>query len=308
MPDETPPKGDEDIIEDEELDLSEDDLSDDNNDDDNKDDDDKAGEDEETDDDDDPEVLEEVLSKEVKDLTDEDKALIKKHGEHLSDANKDKFQEIIEGSTEEYTKERFNGLMSRMNKKIDNAKNDFDKQIETLKREHAEEIKKLNKTDNDNLTPEEKQAKLDEDKGVKFVKDIMEKDPAFKKFKESQNKEEQLDKIIEESDEQFKELDKISNQDFKDPKVQKKYYELASKYGAELKIPVNVYAAFKLEQDRKKSATDTEHKIKKDTKRRKDADLKPKAKGAGGKTPKAFDPATSTEAEMWDSVEEDMRN
>jgi len=297
----TTPKDGDDVVE-EELDLSEEDLHSDEKDDEKDDEKKPDGEDEEDDNDDDADALEEVLEKSVDDLTDEDKALIKKHGEHLSDANKDKFKTIIGGDTEEYSKERFDGLMSTMNKN----KDEFNKKLEEMSETHKKEIEALKQPDDTKLTDEEKQAKSEKEAGKEFVEKVMKDDPVYKRMAKEQKTEENLQATIKESSEHFSELDKISNQDFKDGKVQKKYYDLASEYTKELGIFVNVLAAYKLEQQRDKVTSDTKHKINKDIKRKKDADLKPKQKGGGGKAPKEFDPSTGTADELWDSVEEDL--
>src|SRR3990172_12197515 len=71
-------------------------------------------------DDDNNDALNEVLEKPVEELTDDDKALIKKSADKLSEEQKEKFKDIIGDGGKlkesEYTKERFDGLMSRMNK------------------------------------------------------------------------------------------------------------------------------------------------------------------------------------------------
>jgi glutamyl/glutaminyl-tRNA synthetase len=215
------------------------------------------------------EQLAEVLSKPVEELTDEEKALINTHQDKLTDEQKTAFASIFP-KAEEYTKERFDGLMSTFNRKWDDQERDISTLTEQLKVAN-EKIATYEPED-----PETKEAS-------DIVKRVLSQDPVYKKAQEIQQREEAMTKILAESNAMFTQMgEEDKTQDFSKQETQDKYYNLAAELTARFKTPFTVYSAWMFEKEVAKKKSEHEVDLKKDEDRKKAAGLKPGGKGSPG--------------------------
>jgi len=193
-----------------------------------------------------------------------------------------------------YTKERFDGLMSKFNKKIDDLEKDL--KIANDKLTELESDKTDGQDEKDEVTAEEDA----------IVQRALAKDPVYQAAKGKYEEEKNVDQIVAESEILFTKLtEKDKTQDFTKKETKEKYYKLAAELSIKFDTPFSVYSAHAYEKEMKAKGIEVIKTKEIDDKRKKDADLKPK--GTGGEGITKFDP-NQTETEMWDGVREDLKS
>lgn len=194
---------------------------------------------------------------------------------------------------EEYTKERFDGLMSTFNAKFTAQEKEIDR-LTALTNSKSE-----NKNEDEELDPQEKEES-------EIVKKNLAKDPVYQYMKAKHDEEKNIEAVVIESQGFFEKLaEEDKTQDFSDPKVREKYYNLAAELTTKLKTPVTVYAAHTYEMDVKSKQVEKEKEIEQDQKRKKEADLKPKTQGGNAKAKVDLNQDSGT---FWEGVGNDLKS
>lgn len=216
------------------------------------------------------------------------------HEEIHDDEDKTKPEE----THEEYTKERFDGLMSTFNKKFD----DLSKENEALRAQLLDKEKSSEPNDEsteDYVDDEKSQA-------MELIREAMKNDPVYQRMSKEYQEEQSLLNIVTESERLFNQMAiEDTSQDFTKDETKEHYYKLATELTNEFKMPFTVYSAYKYEQRNKSKVSEVKKDLEKEEERKKIAGLKPD--GNSKLKTDNVESDTNENESFWNSVKKEFK-